>query len=89
MVRAAEEAAVGEGEGVVEVGGVGEIGRGELVEGVGAVLAADQDFNLKLLRVHGMRIALRAADEEDGEEFTTEATEIRGVNGEFGGMYPG
>jgi hypothetical protein len=32
-----------------------------------------------------MRIAPRAADEEDGEEFTTEATEIHRVSGEFGG----
>jgi hypothetical protein len=49
------EAAVGEGQGVVEIGGVGEIAHGELIEpfeGTGAALAVDEYLDLKFLGVH-------------------------------------
>lgn len=55
--KAGFEATVGEGKGVVEVGGVGEIAHGELIEPferAGAALTADEDVDLEFLGVHGI-----------------------------------
>ena len=57
-------AAVGDGERVVEIGGVGEIAHAELVEPVertGLFLAVDDDIDRELLRVHASILALRWA----------------------------
>jgi len=61
QMEAGFEAAIGKRKGVVEIGGVGEIPHGELIEpfeGAGSALSANQDIDLKFLRVHGIRIAL-------------------------------
>ena len=61
QAEAGFEAAIGKRKGVVEIGGIREIAHGELIEpfeGAWAALAADQDVDLKFLRVHGIRIAL-------------------------------
>jgi hypothetical protein len=55
QAEAGFEAAVGERKGVVEIGGVGEIAHGKLIEPferAGAALAEDQDVDLKFLRIH-------------------------------------
>jgi hypothetical protein len=60
QAEAGFEAAVGEGQGVVEIGGVGEVAHGKLIEPferAGASLATDEDINLKLLGVHKRMIA--------------------------------
>ena len=55
------EAAVGEGEGVVEVRGVREIAHRKLIEPferTGSALAANEDVDLEFLCVHEIRIAV-------------------------------
>jgi len=62
------DAAIGDGERVVEIGGVGEIAHTELIEPIertGLFLAKDDDVNRELLRVHasilaGKRLCFRA-----------------------------
>ena len=54
------DAAVGDGESVVEIGGVGEIAHAELVEpveGARPSFAANQDIDGELLRVHASILA--------------------------------
>ena len=49
---------IGEGKGVVEVGGVGEVAHAELIEPIeraGASFAADNHVYIKFLCVHGAR----------------------------------
>jgi len=53
--KAGFEASISDGQGVVKVGGVGEIAHGELIqplERARPALAADQHIHLKFLRVH-------------------------------------
>lgn len=55
------EAAIGDGESVVKVGGVGEVAHGELVQPLyraGATLAVDDDVDLEFLGVHEAMIAV-------------------------------
>ena len=55
------DAAVGDGESVVEIGGVGEIAHTELVEpieGAGLFVAENDDVDGELLRVHASILAL-------------------------------
>ena len=54
------DAAVGDGEGVVEIGGVGKIAHAELVEpveGAGLFVAANDHVDGELLRVHAAILA--------------------------------
>ncbi len=53
-------AAVGGGESIVKFSGIGEIAHAELIEpleGTGLALTANEDIDVKFLRVHGLRIA--------------------------------
>src|SRR5579859_1734486 len=55
------DAAIGDGKGVVEIGGVGEIAHAELiepVEGTGLFVAENDDGDGELLRVHASILAL-------------------------------
>jgi len=64
QAEAGFKAAVGEGQGVVEVGGIGEIPHGELIQPLKearATLSADEDIDLEFLSVHGIRIAPQRA----------------------------
>ena len=57
------EAAIGKGQGVVEISGIREVAHAELVQPVertGFLLTANDDIHLKFLRVHGEMIAPRA-----------------------------
>jgi hypothetical protein len=59
------DAAVGDGERVVEIGGVGEIAHAELVEPIeraGVFLAEDDDVDGELLRVHASILAVSKAE---------------------------
>lgn len=59
--KAGFKAAIGDGESVVKVGGVGEIAHGELIEPLKRArppLAANQDVYLEFLGIHKLRIAL-------------------------------
>jgi hypothetical protein len=59
------DAAVGDGERVVEIGGVGEIAHAELVEPIeraGVFLAEDDDVDGELLRVHASILAVSEAE---------------------------
>lgn len=54
------QASVGDGESVVELGGVREVAHAELIEPVeraGFTLTVDEDIDLKFLGVHRVRIA--------------------------------
>ena len=53
------QASVGDGESVVELGGVGEVAHAELIEPVeraGFALTVDEDIDLKFLGVHRLMI---------------------------------
>jgi hypothetical protein len=56
------QAAIGKGQGVVEIGGVREIAHRELIEPferTGTTLPLDQYINLKFLGVHGIKNNIR------------------------------
>lgn len=69
QAKAGFEFAVGDGKGIVEVRGVGEVRHAELVKpikGAGAARSADDDVDLELLGVHAIAVFLGASERGPG-----------------------